>query len=77
MRSELEARQGWVVNAARLGVAAPWVVLALLATRPEAVASYSTPAGAVVIGGGLVVSVIAYRVMIRIGRLPEERRWFG
>jgi len=77
MRSELEARQGWVVNAARLGVAAPWVVLALLATRPEAVASYSTPAGAVVIGGGLVVSVIAYRVMIRIGRLAEERRWFG
>lgn len=77
MRSELEARQGWVVNAARLGVAAPWVVLALLAARPEAVASYSTPAGAVVIGGGLVVSVVAYRIMIRIGRLPEERRWFG
>ena len=27
-RAELETRQGWIVNAARLAVAAPWVVLA-------------------------------------------------
>ena len=27
VRSEVEARQSWVVNAARLGVAAPWIVL--------------------------------------------------
>ena len=27
-RAELETRQGWTVNAARLAVAAPWVVLA-------------------------------------------------
>ena len=32
--------------------------------------------GAVVIVVGLVVSLIAYRVMLAIGRLPEERRWF-
>src|SRR4029453_9608701 len=32
-RSELEGRQSWTVYAARLAVAAPWVVLALLATR--------------------------------------------
>ena len=37
-RGELEARQSWTVNAARLAVAAPWIVLALLATRPEAAA---------------------------------------
>ncbi len=76
IRSEVEARQSWVVNAARLGVAAPWVVLLLLATRPEAAIAYNTPAGAVLIVGGLVVSVVAYRVMLAIGRLPEERRWF-
>lgn len=35
LRSELEARQSWVRNAARLGVTAPWLVLLLLATRPE------------------------------------------
>ena len=36
IRSEVEARQSWVMNAARLGVAAPWIVLLLLASRPEA-----------------------------------------
>jgi tight adherence protein B len=77
IRSEVEARQSWVVNAARLGVAAPWVVLILLSTRPEAAAAYNTPTGILLIGVGLALSVIAYRIMIGIGRLPEEKRWFG
>ena len=76
IRSEVEARQSWVVNAARLGVAAPWIVLLLLATRPEAAAAYNTGAGAVLIVAGLGVSVAAYRLMIAIGRIPAERRWF-
>ncbi|GAA4186013.1 type II secretion system F family protein [Gryllotalpicola kribbensis] len=75
-RNELHARQTWVVNAARLGVAAPWLVLALLATRPEGREAYGTAAGTTVIVVAAVVSVVAYRVMIAIGRLPEERRWF-
>lgn len=73
-RSELEARQSWTVNAARLAVAAPWIVLALLATRPEAVAAYNRGAGVLVLAVGAGVSVIAYRLMVRIGRLPEEER---
>lgn len=73
-RSELEARQSWTVNAARLAVAAPWVVLLLLATRPEAVAAYNSAAGLLVLGGGLVVSVVCYRIMLRIGSLPREER---
>ena len=77
MRSEIEARQSWVMNAAKLGVAAPWVVLLLLATRPEAAAAYGTPAGTVLIALGLAISVVAYRVMLGIGRLPAERRWFA
>jgi tight adherence protein B len=31
----------------------------------------------VLLGVGLVVTVVAYRVMIALGRLPEERRWFA
>lgn len=77
IRSEVEARQSWVVNAARLGVAAPWAVLALLATRPEAATAYNSAAGAVLIVTGLVISVVAYRLMIALGRLPEERRYFA
>lgn len=73
-RSELEARQSWTVNAARLAVAAPWLVLLLLATRPEAMAAYAKPAGLLVLGGGLAASAVCYRLMLRIGSLPAERR---
>ena len=76
VRNEVEARQSWVHNAARLGVIAPWITLALLATRPEASAAYNTPGGALLIGAGLVVSILAYRIMMAIGRLPQEARWF-
>jgi tight adherence protein B len=77
VRSEAEARQSWVRGAARLGLVAPWAVLLLLASRPEAAATYNTPAGIGLLLAGLAVSVIAYRVMIALGRLPEERRWFA
>lgn len=76
IRGEVEARQSWVMNAARLGAAAPWVVLALLSTRPEAAAAYNSPSGVAVIVGGLIATVLAYRAMIVLARLPEEQRWF-
>lgn len=73
-RSELVARQQWTVTGARLAVAAPWLILAMLATQPQAAAAYNRPAGAVLLAFGLVASVGAYRLMRRIGRLPEEPR---
>ena len=73
-RSELEARQSWTVNAARLAVAAPWIVMILLATRPEAVQAYNTPMGAAVLLGGLVVSLACYSIMLKIGALPQDER---
>jgi tight adherence protein B len=73
-RGELEARQSWTVNAARLAVAAPWIVLALLGTRPEAAQAYNSVAGTLVLATGGVCSIAAYRLMIRIGRLPDDPR---
>lgn len=73
-RGELEARQSWTINAARLAVAAPWIVLGLLASRPEATTAYNTPTGAAVLSIGGACSVVAYRLMVRIGRLPEDVR---
>jgi tight adherence protein B len=76
LRGEAEARQSWVTSAGKLGISAPWVVLGMLTTREEAARSYNSPMGAVVILGALAVTLIAYRVMLAIGRLPEEQRWF-
>jgi tight adherence protein B len=73
-RAELETRQGWTVNGARLAVASPWIVLALLSVNPKAVAAYDTPAGFAVLAGGAATCLFAYRAMLRIGRLPEEER---
>lgn len=73
-RAELEARQSWTVNAARLALCAPWIVLLMLATNGQSLDAYRTPAGVLVLAFGGAVSLLAYRIMRRIGRLPEEVR---
>ena len=73
-RSELESRQAWVVNGARLAAASPWVVLLALSMQPEVIGRYRSPAGVVVLTVGALGCFVAYRLMIRLGRLPEQRR---
>lgn len=73
-RSELIARQSWGVNAARMAVCAPWLVLILLATQQETLSAYDTPTGTLILIIGATLSVGAYRLMLRIGRLPADRR---
>jgi tight adherence protein B len=73
-RGELESRQSWTVNGARLAVAAPWAVLLFMSFQGEVVQRFATTAGLVVLGGGAAVCLVAYRLMMWIGRLPTERR---
>lgn len=73
-RAELESRQAWTVNGARLAVAAPWLVLLMLCFQRDVVARYASPAGVLVLAAGAGLCVLAYRLMVRIGRLPAERR---
>ncbi|PID97237.1 MAG: type II secretion system protein F [Actinomycetales bacterium] len=73
-RTELETRQGWTVNAARVAAAAPWIVLGMMSVQPGAVRAYSTATGALVLVIGALLTVLAYRLMVRIARLPEDQR---
>ena len=73
-RAEPETRQSWTVNAARLAVAAPWLVLAMLSTNPQSVRAYASGLGFVVLAVGGALTVLAYWSMLRIGRLPEDER---
>ena len=73
-RSELESRQTWTVVGARLAVAAPWLVLLMLSFQRDVISRYSSPEGAVVLGVGGGLTLVAYRLMVRIGRLPVEGR---
>ena len=73
-RSELESRQAWAVNGARLAVAAPWLVLLMLSFQREVISRYASAAGVVVLAVGGACCLLAYRLMVRVGRLPQERR---
>jgi tight adherence protein B len=43
LRAEVESRQSWIRGAAVLGVAAPWVILALLRDATRGLTAYSSP----------------------------------
>jgi len=73
-RSEMESRQAWTVNGARLAVASPWLVLLLMSFQSEVIHRYASPVGVFVLMLGAALCVVAYRLMTRIGRLPVERR---
>lgn len=74
LRAEIESRWSWTVTAARVAAAAPWIVLALMLVQPEGARAYASPAGSVVIVMGALSTFAGYRLMLRAGRLPEERR---
>jgi tight adherence protein B len=73
-RGEIESRQSWTVNGARLAVAAPWLVLVLMSLQPGLLARFDSAAGAAVLVGGAAVSAASYRAMVWLGRLPTQRR---
>jgi len=73
-RAELEARQAWTINGARLAVSAPWLVLVMLSFQAEVIRRYASPEGTLVLAFGSAACVSAYWLMMRIGRLPRERR---
>lgn len=69
LRGELTARQSWSVNAARMAVAAPWIVLLLLSTRPSTIEAYRSATGSLVLLSVAGLSALAYAAMLRIARL--------
>ena len=71
---ELESKQGWVTGTAKLAIVAPWIIVATLATRPENVAIYNTTEGTAVLVVGLLVSLVAYRLVSLMGSLSKPSR---
>lgn len=73
-RADLAARQSWSISAARLALAAPWLAILIVGFRGGDLRAYGTQVGTLVLGGGAVVSLLAYAMMRAIGRLPTEER---
>ncbi|HPU12291.1 MAG TPA: type II secretion system F family protein [Aeromicrobium sp.] len=73
-RGELESRQSWTVGAARLAVAAPWLVLATMSLQPDVIARFTSAAGVTLLIVGALTCAFSYRLMLQLGRLPTEKR---
>lgn len=73
---ELESKQGWVTGTAKLAIIAPWIIVATLSSRAENVAIYNTPEGISILAIGLVVSMVAYRLVGKFGQLDLPSRIF-
>ncbi len=74
VRGEIVARQSWTINGAKLAVAAPWVTALVLSTRETAANVYLSTSGIRMLALCAVVSVLAYVAMMRIAKLPTEKR---
>lgn len=55
-------------------MSAPWIVLLLMSFQTTAIRQYASPGGVLVLGIGFSACVLAYAAMMRIGRLPVEKR---
>lgn len=73
-RSELLARQSWAINGARLAVSAPWLVLLMLSFQPAIISRFNSATGVLVLALGGCACWVSYWLMLRIGRLPIEKR---
>lgn len=72
--AELDSKQGWITGTAKLAIVAPWIVVGTLAARAENVAIYNTAEGTGVLVVGLLVSLIAYRIVGLLGSLSKPGR---
>ena len=72
--SQLQAKQGWVSSSAKLALLAPWLVAMVLVQLPQNKAAFATELGSLILILGLALSLVAYALVNRLGRLPLPGR---
>jgi tight adherence protein B len=77
LQGELDSKQGWVAGTAKVAIAAPWLIVAMLCTRPENIAAYANPQGTLILTFGLVMSIFAYRLIQLLGSTSKPPRVFA
>lgn len=75
VRRDAMSRQSWVRHTARLAALAPWIVVFLLASRPDNRDAFASAAGTALLVGCAGATLVAYLVMSALGRLPTPPRW--
>ena len=75
--SEINVKQNWVLGTAKLAVLAPWLILVLLSLRPETAIAFQSESGLAVLALGTFASLLAFRLIKTLGRLPPRQRTLG
>ncbi len=76
LRGELESKQGWISGTAKVAIVAPWLIVAMLCSRPENIAAYATSEGTLILVFGLIISIFAYRLIHLLGSTSKTPRVF-
>jgi tight adherence protein B len=72
--AEIQAKQNWVLSTAKLAILAPWLVLVLLGFRRETADAFETETGLAVLAVGLIASLLAFKLIKALGKLPSRKR---
>ena len=70
------ARTSAILNVAKLGLLAPWVLLAVLSGNQGNREAFATLPGQLLLVCGFAVSLVAFRLVARAGELPKLPRVF-
>jgi tight adherence protein B len=70
------AKQGWVSGSAKIALIAPWLIALILIQLPQNKSAFATELGALVLLFGLLLSVVAYALVNKLGALTLPGRIF-
>jgi tight adherence protein B len=73
---DVRARQNAILAVAKLGLLAPWVLVAVLSVNEQTRKAFGTLPGNLILIAGFVVSLIAYRLIVSAGRITKFKRIF-
>ena len=74
---DVEARQNAILSVAKIGLLAPWILVAVLCVNEQTREAFNSTSGQMLLLGGFAISLIAYRMVIAAGSQASYQRIFG
>jgi tight adherence protein B len=76
LMGEVMAKQGWVLGSAKVALIAPWLIAFVLLRLEQNRQAYASELGALVLFFGLFLSLVAYALVNKLGKLRVPERVF-
>lgn len=75
-RGDVRARQNAILGVAKLGLLAPWILVAVLSVNEQTRNAFSSQVGQALLLVGFAISFVAYRLVVSAGRISNFARIF-